>query len=340
MSWYSDRINYRLEQEQLDSLQALIEDAMHDIRLWLQADPSAEERTHVLAVQERLADLDRIVARRKDYIREPKDDWVWSETVDDIKSHLERAGERRGCIVGKGLARIGAHLPQELLGGRRPLVSKAITPVGGLGSAAQRRKSTQVPPNAPANFPLDLWLDTGVILDESCARFPTQTQTLELCKHVVSEMTPLFCKAVKTGKMEGYAVFHQGLGGMEDLLHSLLVYNCEHDNERFRMAAEVRNSEEWRESRRAIAAIANVSGEPGVSVASGKPTGRRAIVDAYIEEVFRKKGERITRKDIWRQAGYQTRTEFERWERQDQRYPNQTADENFSRVLREKPHLK
>jgi len=36
----------------------------------------------------------------------------------------------------------------------------------------------------------------------------------------------------------------------------------------------------------------------------------------------------ITRKEIWGQAGYQTRTEFERWERQDQNYPNQTADEN------------
>ena len=43
-------------------------------------------------------------------------------------------------------------------------------------------------------------------------------------------------------------------------------------------------------------------------------TDRRALVDAYIEEVRSKIGKRITRKDIWLKAGYKTRTEFERWE--------------------------
>jgi hypothetical protein len=64
------------------------------------------------------------------------------------------------------------------------------------------------------------------------------------------------------------------------------------------------------------------------------------MVDAYIEEVRREKGKRITRKDIWSKAGYTSRTEFERWERRDAKHPNQVADEIFTRILREKPHLK
>jgi hypothetical protein len=94
MSWYIHRNNDRLEQEQLDILHALIEDAMHDVPVWLQANPSAEEKAHVVAVQAGLAELDRIVARRKDRQKEVRDDWVWKETLDDVKAQLEKAG---GC---------------------------------------------------------------------------------------------------------------------------------------------------------------------------------------------------------------------------------------------------
>ena len=71
-----------------------------------------------------------------------------------------------------------------------------------------------------------------------------------------------------------------------------------------------------------------------------KHTNRRAMVNAYIEEVRLKKCIRITRKDIWTEACYRSRTEFERWQRQDPKHPNKTADKNFARILREKPHLK
>lgn len=66
---------------------------------------------------------------------------------------------------------------------------------------------------------------------------------------------------------------------------------------------------------------------------------RRAMVDAYIQEVLRVRQKRITRTDIWREAGYSSRTEFERWERHDRR-ATRAANENFSRILSQKPHLK
>lgn len=67
---------------------------------------------------------------------------------------------------------------------------------------------------------------------------------------------------------------------------------------------------------------------------------RRAMVNAYIEEVLITTGIRITRKDIWTKAGYKTRTEFERWERGDEKHPNKSANANFRRILAQKPHLK
>jgi hypothetical protein len=67
--------------------------------------------------------------------------------------------------------------------------------------------------------------------------------------------------------------------------------------------------------------------------------GRRVAVDAYIEEVFNRTGKRITRTDIWKSARYKSRTEFERWERDDLEHPNKTANQRFTRILTEKPHL-
>ena len=69
---------------------------------------------------------------------------------------------------------------------------------------------------------------------------------------------------------------------------------------------------------------------------------RRTAVEAYMAKVLRETGKRITRKDIWTKAGYKSRTEFERWQRADP-HParqNKSADETFTRILREKPHLK
>lgn len=73
--------------------------------------------------------------------------------------------------------------------------------------------------------------------------------------------------------------------------------------------------------------------------ANGNGADRRALVDAYIAEVFEKTGKRITRTDIWKHARYRSRTEFERWERGDHR-ATKTAHERFTGILTEKPHLK
>ncbi len=57
--------------------------------------------------------------------------------------------------------------------------------------------------------------------------------------------------------------------------------------------------------------------EPAADTADDNGADRRAAVDAYIEEILERTGKRITRTDIWKLAGYKSRTEFERWERDD-----------------------
>ena len=98
-------------------------------------------------------------------------------------------------------------------------------------------------------------------------------------------------------------------------------------------------SPKWKKYESSLLRLARLQQKaPGTT--GSEPTDRRAIVDAYIEEVRIKTGRRIYRKAIWIAAGYKTRTEFERWERRDTKHPNKAADENFTRILREKPHLK
>ena len=66
---------------------------------------------------------------------------------------------------------------------------------------------------------------------------------------------------------------------------------------------------------------------------------RRAAVDAYIAEVYAKTERRIRRKDIWQKARYETRSEFERWQRCASN-ASEGSHERFVRILTDKPHLK
>jgi hypothetical protein len=65
---------------------------------------------------------------------------------------------------------------------------------------------------------------------------------------------------------------------------------------------------------------------------TGIQADRRAAVDSYIQGVLQQTGQKITRTDIWKSAGYKTRTEFERWQRGDSR-TTKAAHRNFTRIL-------
>jgi hypothetical protein len=131
--------------------------------------------------------------------------------------------------------------------------------VGGFGITHTSAKPTQIPPDFPVFFPKELKARTAVILAEAVRKFQYQTQTLELCKHIISEMIPLFCEAVTDGTMKASMALEEGLGGMGDLLRSLVVYNDDGphtgwglSNEAYRLRQEARKSDEWLSLAKAI----------------------------------------------------------------------------------------
>lgn len=68
---------------------------------------------------------------------------------------------------------------------------------------------------------------------------------------------------------------------------------------------------------------------------TGSGEGRRRSIDAYISDVFRDTGVRITRTAIWKAAGYKHRREFEGWQRGEAK-SGSAVDIAIRRVLSEK----
>ena len=91
--------------------------------------------------------------------------------------------------------------------------------------------------------------------------------------------------------------------------------------------------------RDATAPESDTTDAPGESPQLDISDERRASVNAYIDEVWQKKGMKITRTDIWKRAKYRNATEFERWQRNDPKTTN-AARQAFSGILKNKPHLK
>lgn len=143
----------------------------------------------------------------------------------------------------------------------KPRAPKPLPEVGGRGAAPGSPELTQKPRNPPTGFPVDLWPKTCFILDEAIAKYPDRSKLPELCGLYISMMTPLYCEAVKSGKMKAHAVLREDLGGMLDLLHSLLVDNDDVlgsrfgrlSSEAYRIYEQARNSKEFGELEKAIA---------------------------------------------------------------------------------------
>jgi hypothetical protein len=172
-----------------------------------------------------------------------------------------------------------------------------ITPVGGLGHAPYRPKPTEVPANPPTNFPSDLWPKTCVILADAVKTFPDRRkQMLELCKHFISEMTPLYSGAIVDGTMKADEVLREHFGGMQDLLRSLLIHNDDGpqsglgglSNQSYQIYLEARNSEEWRKLTKAIANAQEAQGSfKAVADAETEVFGQNFLAPANLAQRWR-----------------------------------------------------
>jgi hypothetical protein len=422
MSWQEYQNNDRLEQERLDVCRALIEDATRDTTLWLQSDPSAEERVHVLAIQAQLAGLARIIERRMERRNETKDEWEYSETVGELLSRLDKAREVRGSIVGKGLARVADRLPKELPSSK---VTKAPKPQStsiipgqfeGLPASHFPSPHTAKPPETSNPYFSDSWsrpLDQGASWKDFQERFMqlareeqgradaiTKWKALSSMNQVLRASCSYKEHPVgwEKGKPEQgciclletppHGVWNYCSDGISENFfervrlcvaeagHALPDYPKDMDPEDFwlhRLYLDLRKNnsdllfaahEEGgmilsvcvasatfcaRLDRKAIAGAdglrtgekqaesfrAQNSDKTAQSVQSHS-ADRRAMIDAYIAKVLAITGKKISRKEFWLVAGYNSPTEFERFQRDDPR-TTQSAVANFKRVLDLKP---
>jgi hypothetical protein len=121
-------------------------------------------------------------------------------------------------------------------------VTKAPRPpseVGGRG-VIHGPKPTEVLSDLPVYYPATLVPRTSVIIVQAVRKFPVQTQTLELCKYVISKLTPDFREALQNQVFRQ----HEAVSRMQDLLRSLLAHNCG-DGRRSELEKEVLKSDEW-----------------------------------------------------------------------------------------------
>ena len=122
-----------------------------------------------------------------------------------------------------------------------PLPKPPIVLRGTGGLIPPKPKPTQALTDFPQHFPNHLKPRTSVIIGEALKRFPDQTQTLQLCKQVISELTPHFCTAAHNNTLRA----DLALSAMSDLLHYLLVANCDDSSKRFDLEREIKKSDEW-----------------------------------------------------------------------------------------------
>jgi hypothetical protein len=138
------------------------------------------------------------------------------------------------------------------------LLPTPLKPIRGGSLRRHGPKPMQTLQGWPPYYPDDLKVTTTVIVGAAVQKFP-QPQLLELCKHVVSELTQPFCAAVESKRLrDDLALYH-----VRGLLKHLLTDNCDHSSERHRLEEEIMRSEEWQNFAKEIMKAAAATGEGG-----------------------------------------------------------------------------
>ncbi len=117
----------------------------------------------------------------------------------------------------------------------------ACPPVTGGSRGRQQPKPTAIPDDLPPYYPAALIPQTNLVICKAVEKFPAQTQILELCKYVITELRPSFAEALRNQVLRPDEASRR----MQELIFSLLEYNCDSDSRRDELKNEVRRSEEW-----------------------------------------------------------------------------------------------
>ncbi len=218
----------------------------------------------------------------------------------------------------------------------RPLPKAPSPPTqlsGTGGWSPPKPKPAEVPTEFPPSFPPSLVLRTKIIVAECVRDCPDRSDLERLCREIVSKCTDLLCTAVRQGTLKAHSAPDQ----INELLQFVRVANCESDNDRYRVEKIVINSAEWLAMLTRLAECENEEQpDPGkVARKSDDADHPRRRIEAFIQKLA-DNGYQITKKDIWQVAGYTEPTEFERFQRGDER-TTKACERNFMRVLNMSP---
>jgi hypothetical protein len=205
-------------------------------------------------------------------------------------------------------------------------------PSGRRGWGAPEAKPAEIPTKFPPDFPPTLRLRMHVIVSQCVKALPDRSKLDRLCAEIVSRSADLLCTAVQEGVVKAYAAPDH----LNDVLHYVRVANCENDSERYRIEKLVANSDEWLSMLTRLAECGELEAPPRKPRLEAKPANdRKKRIEDFIT-TLQEAGYPISKKDIWRAAGYRAATEFERFQRADERTTT-SSEANFTRVLNMDP---
>jgi hypothetical protein len=133
-------------------------------------------------------------------------------------------------------------------------------------------KPAAVPSQLPPDYPSSLIIKTGLILAVAVRRFPDRSQLEQLCRAIVSDITPLFCSAVRAGDLRNYAA----PGHLSKLLHYVCVTNCDNGDIRFAIEEAIPNSKEWH------AMLERLDECEGSAATDASPDGQQSVANLSI----------------------------------------------------------
>ena len=134
-------------------------------------------------------------------------------------------------------------MPEETTGKAKPQVTKAPPPpreLGGGGWIPPTPKTLTRPPDFPTYYPIALKLQTELLLTEAYRKFGTRAETVDLCKYVISGLSPHLCATVRDKTLRA----DLALRAMDDLIRCQVYWNSD-KAERDGLLQGIKVSDEW-----------------------------------------------------------------------------------------------
>jgi hypothetical protein len=135
---------------------------------------------------------------------------------------------------------------------------RPLTPLRGGHVWHTRDNHIKVPTDLPLYYPTGLEVLTRSVINDAVKAFPSESQMLEICRKVISQLTPAYRDEIEAKRLQAYLA----PGAMNDLLGLLVRSNC-HSSEERDLTQQLMRSDEWRNFIRTLAQSTEVQSSVG-----------------------------------------------------------------------------